>query len=78
MWDTRFTTNDPFWVKKAGLQALSLAGQLGVANPDKFIDDLEKVLPQLRDSLEKKNGRPCWRKRNDATGLTPGRHESSF
>jgi TolA-binding protein len=54
VWDTRFAANDPFWVKKAGLQALALAGQLGMANPDKFIDDLEKVLPQLTDALEKK------------------------
>jgi TolA-binding protein len=54
VWDTRFAANDPFWVKKAGLQALSLAGQLGMANPDKFIDDLEKVFPQLMESLEKK------------------------
>jgi TolA-binding protein len=54
VWDTRFAANAPFWVKKAGLQALSLAGQLGLANPDKFIDDLEKVLPQMTDSLEKK------------------------
>ena len=54
VWDTRFAANDPFCVKKAGLQALALAGQLGVSNPDKFIDDLEKVFPQLTDSLEKK------------------------
>jgi TolA-binding protein len=54
VWDTRFAVNDPFWVKKAGLQALALAGQLGMANPDKFIDDLEKVFPQLMESLEKK------------------------
>ena len=54
VWDTRFAANDPFWVKKAGLQALSLAGQVGVTNPDKFIDDLETVFPQLKDSLEKK------------------------
>ena len=54
VWDTRFAANDPFWVQKAGLAALSLAGQLGVADPDKFIDDLETVFPQLKDSLEKK------------------------
>jgi outer membrane protein assembly factor BamD (BamD/ComL family) len=54
VWDTRFAANDPFWVKKSGLQALSLAGQLGVSNPDKFIDDLEMVLPQMTDLLEKK------------------------
>lgn len=54
VWDTRFAVNDPFWVQKAGLAALSLAGQLDVADPDKFIDDLETVFPQLKDSLEKK------------------------
>ena len=54
VWDTRFAANDPFWVQKAGLAALSLAGQAGVADPDKFIDDLETVFPQLKDSLEKK------------------------
>jgi TolA-binding protein len=54
VWDTRFAANDPFWVKKSGLQALSLAGQAGVTDPDKFIDDLEKMFPQLKDLLEKK------------------------
>ena len=29
VFDTRFGENDPFWVKKAGLQALPLAGRLG-------------------------------------------------
>lgn len=63
VWDTRYAANDPFWVKKAGLQALALAGQLGVSNPDKFIDDLEKVFPQLSDSLEKKRtGMPVEKK----------------
>ncbi|HEY1789744.1 MAG TPA: tetratricopeptide repeat protein [Verrucomicrobiae bacterium] len=46
-------TADPFWVKKAGLQALPLVEQLGTGDPDKFIDQMEMVLPQLRDSLEK-------------------------
>ena len=54
VFDSRFEENDPFWVKKAGLQALPLAGQLGVADPNKFIDHLEKLFPQLKDSLEKK------------------------
>ena len=54
VWDSRFAANDAFWVKKAGLQALPLAAQLGVADPDKFIDDLEGLFPQLKDSLEKK------------------------
>jgi hypothetical protein len=44
---------DPFWVKKAGLQALPLIQSLGAGNPDKFIDQLEQLLPSLRASLEK-------------------------
>lgn len=46
-------TADPFWVKKAGLQALPLIQALGAGNPNKFIDQMETVLPQLKDSLEK-------------------------
>ncbi|HEV2320580.1 MAG TPA: tetratricopeptide repeat protein [Verrucomicrobiae bacterium] len=45
---------DPFWVKKAGLQALPLIESLGAGDPDKFIDQMEAVLPQLKDFLEKK------------------------
>ena len=45
---------DPFWVKKAGLQALPLIQSLGVAPPENFIDEMEQLLPQLKDSLEKK------------------------
>ena len=45
---------DPFWVKKAGLQALPLAGALGVADPEKFFDHLEWLFPQLKDWFEKK------------------------
>ncbi|HWY31912.1 MAG TPA: tetratricopeptide repeat protein [Candidatus Acidoferrum sp.] len=44
---------DPFWVKKAGLQALPLIQSLGAGNPDKFIDQLEQLLPSLKISLEK-------------------------
>jgi TolA-binding protein len=44
---------DPFWVEKAGLQALPLIQSLGIANPDKFIDQMESLLPPLKDSLEK-------------------------
>ncbi|MGA2179478.1 MAG: tetratricopeptide repeat protein [Verrucomicrobiota bacterium] len=54
---TQFGENDPFWVKKAGLQALplmELPALSGVADPDKFIDNLETLFPQARDSLEKK------------------------
>jgi tetratricopeptide (TPR) repeat protein len=46
-------TADPFWVKKAGLQALPLIEKLGTADPNKFIDQMETLLPQLKDSLEK-------------------------
>lgn len=46
-------TADPFWVKKAGLQALHLIETLGAADPNKFIDQMEELLPQLRDLLEK-------------------------
>lgn len=54
VFDSRLAVNDPFWVKKAGLQALPLAAQLGLADPNKFIDDLEKLFPQAKDALEKK------------------------
>jgi len=47
---------DAFWVKKAGLQALPLIQSLGAAAPDGFIDEMEKLLPQLKESLEKKRG----------------------
>ena len=45
---------DPFWVKKAGLQALPLVESLGVADLEKFFDHLETLFPQLKDSLERK------------------------
>jgi len=57
VFDTRFGDNDPFWVKKAGLQALplmELPALSGMADPGKFINDLETLFPQARDSLEKK------------------------
>jgi tetratricopeptide (TPR) repeat protein len=44
---------DPFWIKKAGLQALPLIESLGCGDPNKFIDQLETVLPSLKESLEK-------------------------
>ncbi len=44
---------DAFWTKEAGLQALPLIETLGTGDPDKFIDRMETVLPQLKDSLEK-------------------------
>ena len=44
---------DPWWVKEAGLRALPLIQSLGAGNPDKFIDQLEQLLPSLKGSLEK-------------------------
>jgi hypothetical protein len=46
-------TADQFWVKEAGWQALPLIERLGAANPNKFIDQMEQLLPQLKDSLER-------------------------
>ena len=46
-------TADLFWVKNAGVRALPLIGTLGAANPDKFINRMEQLLPQLNDLLEK-------------------------
>jgi TolA-binding protein len=46
---------DPFWVKKAGLQAAGIAGALG--NWDSALaiyTRLETLLPQLKESLDKK------------------------
>jgi TolA-binding protein len=47
-------TADPFWVKKAGLQALPLVQMLGTGDADKFIDQMEELFPQAKDALEKK------------------------
>jgi TolA-binding protein len=47
--------SDPFWVKKAGLQAAPLVGLLN--NPDaerNFYESLKGLLPQLADSIGKK------------------------
>jgi len=57
VFDTRFGENDPFWVKKAGLQALSLMTSpalSGTADPNRFINGLEALFPQAREALEKK------------------------
>ncbi len=43
---------DPFWVKKAGLQALPLIQLLHQGNADDFLNQLEKLLPALKPSLE--------------------------
>jgi TolA-binding protein len=45
---------DPRWVKESGLQALRLMETLGVGDPNKFINQMEAQLPQLKDYLEKK------------------------
>ena len=45
---------DPFWVKKAGLQALPLVESLRVDDPPTFFNHLEGLFPELKDSLEKK------------------------
>jgi outer membrane protein assembly factor BamD (BamD/ComL family) len=45
---------DPFWVRKAGLLALPLIEKLGMGDPDKFVDQMEDLFPQSKDSLEKK------------------------
>ena len=37
-----------------------------MAEADRFIDQMEKLLPQLKDSLEKKMRRVCRRKKIDA------------
>jgi len=44
---------NPFWIKKAGLQALPLIESLGSGDPNKFMDQLEELLPNLKESLEK-------------------------
>ncbi len=54
-WDVVYDPgSDAFWAKKAGLQALPLMTTTGEGNVDKFIDRMERLLPQLQDSLEKK------------------------
>jgi tetratricopeptide (TPR) repeat protein len=48
-------TADSFWVKKAGLQAADLVGTLGEwQQAVKIYSRLEGLLPQLKDSLDKK------------------------
>ena len=46
-------TADQLGVEKAGLQALPLIEKLGTGRPDKFIDQMEELFPQSRESLEK-------------------------
>ena len=45
-------TADAFWVKKAGLQALPLLSPGRC--PTNFFSQLEKLMPALKDVLEKK------------------------
>ncbi|HEY2328820.1 MAG TPA: hypothetical protein VGI63_03285, partial [Verrucomicrobiae bacterium] len=45
---------DPFWTKKAGLQALPLMILLKDGDVDKFFDSMEYWLPQLKEPLEKR------------------------
>jgi len=45
---------DPFWVKEAGLDALPLVQSLGTGDPNKFIDQMEALLPEQKAFLEKK------------------------
>ncbi len=48
---------DPFWRKKAGLQAAPLVGILNNADAErKFYGSLKKLLPQLADSIDRKIG----------------------
>jgi TolA-binding protein len=50
-------SSDPFWMKKAGLQAAPLVGRGRLNDPDaerKFYGSLKEVLPQLADLIEKK------------------------
>jgi hypothetical protein len=48
------TVADPFWTKKAGLQALPLMLALKIGDRDQFFDTLERWLPPLKPALEKK------------------------
>jgi TolA-binding protein len=52
-----YTTNDvadPFWMKKAAVQALRLMPLVKEGDVDRFVRRVEYWLPQLRDMLEKK------------------------
>ena len=61
LYDTNRRDQEPFqdlfWTKKAGLQALPVMEELGISDAARlnaFFDRLEGLLPQLKDSLEKK------------------------
>jgi TolA-binding protein len=51
-------TADPYWTEEAGIQALHLIETSGLANTNRFIDRMEQLLPELRDSLEKMRSAP--------------------
>jgi TolA-binding protein len=44
----------PYWVKVAGSHALPLIDTLHVGDPNEFINQMETLLPQMKDVLEKK------------------------
>ena len=55
--DVLYTTNlvaDAFWTKKAALQALPLMMTLKEGDVNRFFDTVERWLPPLKDTLEKK------------------------
>ena len=55
--DVIYNTNsaaDPFWMKKAALQALPLMAYLKEGDVDRFVDSVIYWLPPLKDTLEKK------------------------
>ena len=65
---------DPFWVREAGLHALPLIETLGEGDPNKFIDQMEAVLPQMKDTLEKKRlqiSRPLSQLPPDSSPIRP-------
>ena len=51
---TKSETADPYYTKVAGLKALPLMMILKDGKVDKFFDSLERCLPQLKETLEKK------------------------
>ena len=47
-------TANPFWSKKAGLQALPVMATLKTGDVDRVVNRLERLLPSLTEMLEKK------------------------
>jgi TolA-binding protein len=55
--DVVYARTNEFWVKKAGLQAWALAGNVDIGSAEqmnRFCNRLEELLPQLKNVLEKK------------------------